>query len=277
MVATSLMVVGLLGASAVPAAAHTQACTHSPSEWSGKHDFPATQSGYRWGVKATIDVDGDSFDPCTGSDGGGVSAWVSLEPYDYLPSAILQIGIIDCHAVTDPSNPDDPCYYHPNSPRFFWAMGGCPTSKPAPPYALDLGAADYNAHTYEITSLSNTTLPKYYHLTIDGGTNGDIWVTSGFPEINCWVSAVDGSSRHMIAGVFAERWDSGDSNGHPVGGIYDHTKFRTVRIQNGSASGGSWISPGWTTGSTNVGCERTPYIEQCDVVAGDGLDAWTTN
>ena len=209
-------------------------------------------------IRADIDVAlaAGAFAICcftpTDFDQNGTMAWVSVEAGNTNPQygnldAILQIGIIRCADLGVAA-----CKGNSAAPRYFWAYGGCNGAFPNP---RDLGQADYWNHKYQVIQSGST-----WYLTIDGITKASI--LNSHSSIACW------SSGDLNAGIFAEKWDRGDSFGNSSPGE-DKLRFRNIQY---SYTSGGLQSPNYTVGG------QCPFNEQdhCVFATTNGFNAWTT-
>lgn len=234
------------------------------------------------GVRATI-WSNARIAECIGPnilDDVGASYWVALTPAPGNPShsdtnAIMQIGVIRCEGATFES--DSPCNSgRQNTPRFFWAVGGCSYS----PVPHDFGPALGGAVTFTIYRASTGN----YVLEYDNGTqSGSKTILGTDNAIGCWLT---GSGTNASGQFYCERWDTNDA----CGGTNDRVAFRDVLMQK--SVGGTWFYPGQLINGTQYGfaitqgdCTIALSDDHCDVREdlapapgrNDDWDLWTVN
>ena len=222
--------------------------------WDGNALKPSNGA---WAVRATIDVS-PAFDTCYGGfSNNSASAWVGLTPQGWsgpFGSAIVQVGIVDCETVA-PISTDDPCFFHPDQKRFFWAIGGCSAVLPS---AHDLGPADGAAHNYMIILASDRRAFMY----ID---SQQVHVVDNWDSgVYCWINTFK-----LQSNWYAEQKDHGDS----VGSSSSKTIFTGVQYKN--AWGGSWYGGAglaWT--SCDAYGHYDYYRGHCEIPSSTSFRVW---
>lgn len=197
-------------------------------------------------AEALIDPLSSTFNWCTSpTTTVGPSAWVALtDAASTNENNIAQVGIIRCYGGASV------CAPNVSGIRYFWAAGGCSQV----PTAHDLGAANYNAHRFTVTSAVNpSTGIRGFTFLIDG-------VVKASTSSTCW------SNNDMDANYSGETWDTGDSLGTNGG-----TELVIYSVKY-AVNDGAWVTPSWTTGAVCNG----NYGHYCYYTSSTGMRIYST-
>jgi len=212
-------------------------------------EFSETQ--YYYGVRASIDPD-TGFKHCNVSPPldltGGSLLWVAVEGPDNT-NEIIQVGIIHCTATTGM------CNAFPDQYRYFWAYGGCNGAAPTP---RDLGPANLNSHSYEV---SDSDANGLWDFKVDGVVKAQLANASS--GVFCWL--VDPYSS-LRAAWWGEQWDASDGLGSSV---VPDTLFAAMQIRYAS----TWhnINIGSCVGHGPIHGHST----FCSLDSGNSMSVWS--